>query len=246
MNQLVYPKCGLMLPYSDLGLLGAPGGGEGFPGHLALSPRGVNSPDTEYRTDLHAAPGRGTTFPGHTALSTRGATGPYAGSNRKHSPGRETLKRRNGSEEDEHTERKWRGMNKVERRMKNKARKSLEKEHCFEKDQNERLKKDKSTHPNTHIDRKSEGQIQQHCPESTSLVVGRTVENTSEGKRRKNKGRTEVRAASDIHAGVILGPYPAPEPFLLGVDLEDEEGEVEQTIWVSTLYCWDFWVLPDL
>ncbi len=49
----------------------------------------------------------------------------------------------------------------------------------------------------------------------------------------------EVRVASDIPAGLTMGPFPA-RPFTLGIDLEDMEGREKHisshTVWVSYHY----------
>ena len=235
MNKLVYPKCGLALSYPDLGPVRtvgmlSPPGGAAFLRHTALSHRGGEGPSppglVEYNPILHHS-----SPPNYSNLNRGSETGYFK---RKH------------QSDDEQMDKRWKGMTKMERRKVDrkvglKVQSTVE-DKCERTNETERHNTCKSPRKNAQ-DRQNKEHI---CKTEIDLTPAGSNLSTMNRKetggikeidRRKRRTRTEVRAATDIRTGVVMGPYPGP--FLLGADLEEDdiEGnkEADQTIWVCTV-----------
>ena len=234
MNKLVFPKCGLALPYPELrpvrtvGLL-SPTEGTTFARHTALSPRGADGPSPPGLVGYNLVPH-------HCSSLNHGNT------NR----GSETgyFKKKNESGDEEIDER-LRGMSRMER-QKNDRKVGLKVQSRLEDNRSKRTN-EIERHTTCKSPRKSVEQRQNEeqihkaeiSPSGSNFSMNQRKETggIKETGRRKHRKRTEVRAATDIRTGVVMGPYPGP--FLLGTDLEEDDREgnkdADQTIWVSTV-----------
>ena len=238
MNKLVYPKCGLALPYLDLGPIRTmgmlpPSGGAAFPRHTPLSPLGGEGPSPPglvgYNPVLHHS-----SPPNYSNLNRGSETGYF--------------KRKHQSDDDEQMDKRRRGMSKMDRRNNDrkiglKVQSTVEDNKCERTNETERHNTCKSPRKNAQ-DRQNREHICKTEIDLTpagsnlSMMDRKETGGIKEIDRRKRRTRTEVRAATDIRTGVVMGPYPGP--FLLGADVEEDdiEGnkEAEQTIWVCTVF----------
>ena len=222
MNKLVYPKCGLPLPYPELGS----GRTVGMlsPPHPASFPRqtlGGSSPGTMgYTPALYQNPhgivqmSRSTTDSTIQRRSTENIGMDRHGEEWTIIEGRKNdgslRKYRRQSVEKDRNDKKTNGMDEI--RNESPAQK--------ETDQKNKGKM-------------KEGRSNETHPSNATIRTEVTKDRSEEGMT-KDRLKVEVRAATDIRTGVILGPYP--EPFFLGMDLLDEGGDnttPDRTVWVS-------------
>ena len=235
MNKLVFPKCGLALPYPELGPgttvgLLSPSEGAAFARHTALSPRIREGPPPPGLVGYNL-------IPHHSSFLNHGNI------NRALEAG--YFKRRYETGEEEIDDKRLRGMSIMER-QKNDRKVGLKVQSMLQDNRSERAN-ETERHTTCKSPRKSVEERQNEekirkaeiSPAGSNFSLNQRKE-TGEIKeigRRKHKRKTEVRAATDIRTGVMMGPYPGP--FLLGTNLEEDDREgnkdADQTIWVSTV-----------
>ena len=234
MNKLVFPKCGFALPYPELGPVRtvgmfSPPEGAAFSRHPALSLHGGEGPPPPGLVGYNLVP-RHCSSPNNGNINRDSETGYFK---RKHESG------------DEQRDKRLRGMSRIER-QKNDRKVGLEVQSTLEDNRSERTN-ETERHTTCKSPRKSVEERQNkgkiHKIEISPVGINFSKNQREETGgikdtgRRKRRRRTEVRAATDIPTGVVMGPYPGP--FLLGTDLEEDDREgnkdADQTIWVSTV-----------
>ena len=229
MNKLVFPKCGLALPYPELGPVRtvgmfSPPEGAAFSRHTALSPHGGGGSSPPGFVGYNLVPHH-CSSPNNGNISRDSETGYFK---RKHESG------------DEERDKRLKGMSRKER-QKNDRKVGLEEQSTLRDKRSERTNEAERRSPRKSVEeRQNKEKIHKKeiSPVGSNFSMNHRKETggIKDTGRRKQRRRTEVRAATDIRTGVVMGPYPGP--FLLGTDLEEDDREgnkdADQTIWVST------------